>query len=134
MLWEGVLAQYVVTLNDETNSILGLVSAYGANARNRYAYLAVFAVPSHPQRALLLEGVGIFVNLLFRTHDLRKLYAETPEFAFQSFASGLTEFFQEEAKLRDHDYYDGQYWDLHILSISRDFWVQRIAPRIDELL
>jgi hypothetical protein len=33
----------------------------------------------------------------------------------------------EEARLRDHMYYDGRYWDKLILALYRDTWEARSA-------
>ena len=52
----------------------------------------------------------------------RKLYAEVAGFNYAQFASAVPLIFTEEGRLTDHDFYQGRYWDKHVLALSRDRW------------
>ncbi len=72
-----------------------------------------------------LEGTVLFLNHVFRTWPFRKLYLETPQYNLDQFASGSGRLLEEESRLRDHWYYDGQYWDHVVLSRWRERWDER---------
>lgn len=126
-LWDKVLSQFVV-VSKASGEILSLVVAYGADHRNGNAYLAVLKNPESTN-ASSLEGVLIFLNYLFSTFPLRKLYLEVPEFNLTQFSAGVGTIMQSEGVLKEHDYFEGRYWDLHILAIYRD----RIEGAVERL-
>lgn len=117
-LWDRVLSQFVV-VSKASGEVLSLVVAYGADHKNGTAYLGVLRnlASSNP---VATEGVVRFLYYLFETFPLRKVYIETPEFNLNQFRGGFDSFFQPEGLLKDHDYYNGTYWDLHILAVYPD--------------
>ncbi len=125
-LWGGILTQYLVVAND-TSRIVGMVSAYNANFKDDYAWLAVAKFDPGDQSLMILHGAAQFIDYLFGTWAFRKLYAESPEYSYQQFRSGLGVLFEEEGCLRDHEYLRGRYWDLHHLSVYRERW-EKLAP------
>jgi RimJ/RimL family protein N-acetyltransferase len=131
-LWQGVLAQFLVERR-ETGQPVGLQTAYQADLANRTCYLAMMADQIHTGSGLLLEGALLFVDYLFSTWDLRRIYAEVPGYTFNSFKSGVGRYFVEEGKLSEHSYHAGQYWDLHLLAISRDRWNEAANPMLGVL-
>jgi len=126
-LWRGVLAQFMIERNDDREAI-GNVFAYNADLRNGHASVGVMVNPDVSGRGWGLEGAGLFVDYVFKVWNLRKIYAEAPGFNFEQFRSGAGRLFREEGLLRNHDYYDGRYWDLHILAIDRSDW-QTLAAK-----
>lgn len=131
-LWEGVLAQFAL-VSISTERLCGFVVSYTADMRNRSAHIAVNLMPDFRFAAWPLEGLVLFVDYLFRLYDFRKLYAEVLGFNFHAIASGLDEYFVEEGRLRQHEFHDGQYWDLHILAIWRGTWERRSPAVMDWL-
>ena len=126
-LWSGVLCQFIAERRRDRSPV-GLLSAYNVNHRHRWCYVAFMAFPEFRGTGLLFEGVGAFIDYLFRTWDLRKLYAEVLSWNLGQFSSALGRFVTEEARLIDHEWHDGIYVDLHVLAIRRDDWNQRFAP------
>jgi len=127
-LWEQVFAQFVIWDNRGPEPC-GLVTAYAADARNRIAYFAIV----HRQRAAALSSVPVdalllFLQYLFTVWDFRKLYAESPEYAYEDFASGAGKYFEVEARLPEYHYFDGKYWDNLVISVSRERFAE-IASR-----
>nr|MDT0665497.1 hypothetical protein [Micromonospora sp. DSM 115978] len=51
--------------------------------------------------------------------NYRKIYMECPEYNYGQLASGAGRWFEVEGRLKDFNYYDGQYWDEYLLAISR---------------
>lgn len=120
-LWQGVLVQFMIC-DRRNGKPLGLVAAFNYDARNSHVHFAVVLVPEASRKGWPLEGVALFIDYLFQTFPLRKLYSEVLEFNVRQFGSALSVIFEEEGRLREHEYYDGRYWDRLILSISRKGW------------
>lgn len=121
-LWEGVLAQYIIESSQDSR-LLGLVVAYGADTRNGHARIAIALEPNSWSKGWPLEGLILFVDFIFRHWNVRKLYAEVAGFNLERVASGLGRIFREEGCLRDHEWHDGRYWDVHLLAVWRDDWI-----------
>ena len=122
-LWDGVLAQFVVERRD-TGAVVGLVVAYDANPRHRYVSLALAATAEEIGHGRMMEAGALFVNWLFTMWDYHKIYAESIEFNYQSFASGAGKLFQIEGRLKEHEFYGGRRWDLLQLAIYRRDWMR----------
>jgi RimJ/RimL family protein N-acetyltransferase len=119
--WRTVLAQYVVVTPRQQRAI-GLVVAYSANYQDQSAYVAAVGFQSQRRSPVMLLGFGLFLNYVFACWQFRKLYLEVPEYNYGQFASGVGRYFQVEARLRDHFFFGGQYWDQLTLAIYRDAW------------
>ena len=72
--------------------------------------------------SLPLEAFMLFLDYLFTVFGFRKLYGEVLEFNLTSFRSIIGKIAHEEGRLRDHEYFDGRYWDLVFLAIYREEW------------
>jgi RimJ/RimL family protein N-acetyltransferase len=107
---------------------IGLASAYDANLRDGIASLAVAIEAAHQQSGAGVESGLLLMSYLFASWPFRKLYGHSPEYNFEQFAAGRNQFFAEEARLRNHDYYNGRYWDLVIWSLTRQRWEQDLRP------
>ena len=130
-LWDRVLAQFVVVGDGK---VLGLVSAFQADFRNRTAHIAVVARADAPPGAGM-EGTALLIEHLFSEFDLRKVYAEVMAPNGEAFASGTGTLFVVEGRLTDHEYLDGDYHDMLVMAISRERWDQHVdrllGPRPD---
>jgi RimJ/RimL family protein N-acetyltransferase/acyl carrier protein len=126
-MWSGVLAQFAIETS--AGKPIGLVQAFKADFRHGYAFLAILLEPSLRKRGWPLEAPILFLNYVFTNWSFRKLYAESLEFNLVQFSSAIGEMFEQEGCLRDHEFYDGRYWDMHVLSISRDTW-DKVGPRL----
>lgn len=129
MLWDGVLCQFIIERATDGEP-LGLITAYNADFRNQTAYLAVLAKERPGNPLWTLDALILFLNYLFLTWNFRKIYAETSELSSWTFASGAGRYFQVEGTLREHEYYDGRYWDAYLLAI----WRHDCEPLFNDLL
>jgi RimJ/RimL family protein N-acetyltransferase len=122
-LGQGVLAQFIVE-RKEDGSPAGLVTSYNARLDIGSCYIAFARISKSPTAGGpdMLEGGFLFVNFLFRNWPLRKLYAEVPGWNWPQFQSGSGHFFEVEGTLRDHEYFDGRYWDQYIVGLHRERW------------
>lgn len=127
-LWRGVLCQFVIQRN-ESKSPIGLITAFGADLRNGYAYMAIVIDQKYARRVHAIEAAKLFNDYLFVNFPLRKVYAETPGWNVAQFGSGAEARFREEARLRTHEFFAGRYWDSHIFAYYRSDWEARQSQR-----
>jgi RimJ/RimL family protein N-acetyltransferase len=118
-LWDNVLTQSIVErVADST--LVGLVCAYNANLRDGFVYLAGVCDVPFTRSGLCAESMLLLADHVFRNWNFRKLYFEAPAFNYEQFASGAKDYFRQEARLEDHTFYDGRYWDLVVGSMTRE--------------
>lgn len=128
LFWNGMLAQFLVTATRSGRPI-GVVGGYGANFQHGWAYVAAAKFDPTDRSPRMILGVGIFLEYMFRSWNFRKLYLEVPEFNYPQFGTGEGTFFTIEGRLRNHTFYDGQYWDEFLLSVERSSW-QVVGQRL----
>jgi hypothetical protein len=117
----GVLAQFMV-LDAKDDSRIGLVTAFSADFQDGHAHLAALSFDPDGNSMMMMLGVGLFVEYVFKCWNFRKLYLDTAEYNYPQFASGAGKFFRVEGRLREHHYLDGEWWDHLILAIFREDW------------
>ena len=125
--WQGTLTQFVVNMTSAAESI-GHVVCYAYEPGHQHAFVGMVFAPPVLGTGLPLEAASCFLNYLFNTWNLRKLYFEVPEFNYPQFASGAGRYFHEEGRLRQHEFYAGRYWDKLYLAIYRDDVIPPAAP------
>ncbi len=132
-LFAGVLSQYLIerTLDGR---VVGLTSCYNARVDQGWAYLGFTRVASSPSRqsSEMLEGGFLFISFLFRTWPFRKLYAEISGWNWEQFETGAGGFFTLEGVLKDHEFFDGRFWDYRVVSITREAW-DAVSPSLASL-
>ena len=117
-LWSRVLVQFVVRRSEDGEPV-GHVVAYAADSTMRHAYVGAVFAPAHTGTGLPAQAVRTFVDYLFHTFPLHKLYLEVPGYNWAQLASGAGRLFDVEGVLLGHDYYAGQYWDKRVCAIYR---------------
>ncbi|MCF2526329.1 GNAT family N-acetyltransferase [Yinghuangia soli] len=117
--WQGSLAQFVA-VDLESEMPAGHVVCYNPDHGQGYAYLGAVFAPGHTGSGRPVDAVRTFARYVFTTWSFRKLYMEVPGFNYPQIRSGAKDWFAVEGQLRDHDYYDGRYWDHYTLAVYRD--------------
>lgn len=125
LLWDRVLAQYVVTTGGGAR--IGLVQADRLH-RNGYAFITALIEPRAQRHGRAMHAVARFVDSVFATFDVERLFAEVPGFNSPLVRSGAGRFFEVCGVLPEHDFARGRYWDLHLLVIERDRWEREARP------
>jgi RimJ/RimL family protein N-acetyltransferase len=119
-LWSGVLCQYLFERASD-GLLIGLGTAYGVSHHHQHCYFRAGIVPEVRRHGWPLEGGIAFVDHLFQTYNLRKVYAEATDATMPTFAAGNR--FSVEAHFRDHLYRgDGEFQDMYVLSATREGW------------
>ncbi|MGO8862089.1 MAG: phosphopantetheine-binding protein [Acidimicrobiales bacterium] len=119
-MWQGVLAQFLVESTKDRKA-RGVVAAYGADFRNARCSIALVSHPSE-EPAPQIEGMRLFIDYLFAVFPFQKLTASVVEFNWPQLAFGLDRMLTEEGVLRNHEYHDGEYWDVRMVAVFRDQW------------
>lgn len=124
-LFAGVLSQYMVEMTD-TGQTIGLVTAYDENRSGLNCKIAFLRSGdrAHNDQAALFEGMMLFISFLFDNFAFRKLYAEVPAYNMTMFAN---DFAQDEAVLKEYVFHNGEFVDMHIVSIERQKWKELSA-------
>jgi RimJ/RimL family protein N-acetyltransferase len=131
-LWSQAFVQFIVE-HVKTGRPLGLATAYAANLRDRYCFISFILIPA-ATGGWALEGAALFVNYLFRHWGFRKLHGEVLEFNLSNFRSGIGRLFEEEGRFRDHEFFDGRYWDVVNITLWRDEWEKKSGHLMSRLL
>lgn len=126
-LHQDVLMQFVVWDNDH-HQPAGHVVAYAADLRNRLCYVGVVVEQSYIGTGIGAESLAAMVGKVFAVWDLRKIYAEVPEFTFAALQAKMADLpasdtiFEVEGCLTDYLYSEGRYWDMYYVAVTRDNW------------
>jgi RimJ/RimL family protein N-acetyltransferase len=125
-LYAGTHVQFMIE-SREPEQPIGHLAAYNADLRNGTAYVAQVLHPDLVGGRYGFEAFLLFANYLLVSWPLRKLYAETTDLSIGTFASGEGSLYEIEGVLKDHELYDGRYWDGYILT----FTAERLAAQLD---
>lgn len=135
-LWQNVACQFVARRQSD-RQLVGHLAAHDSDAANGVISVSFCFAPEAWRKGWPLEAAALFTDHLFRSFDLRKIYAEAPEFNAQSFPSAIGTLLDLEGRYRDRLYYDGRYWDVLILALSRERWAEwrpRLIATLDDVL
>jgi RimJ/RimL family protein N-acetyltransferase len=131
-LWEGVLAQFIIE-GVSTEKPLGLVAITSPNFRDGFAYISALGPVETQGLGLIAEGVLLGFHYAFSTWPFRKIYMEATEESYRAFESGLGRFFVEEARLKEHVFWNGSFMDVLILAVYRETWARHAATMLNRL-
>lgn len=127
-LFAGVLCQFAICPNDRADTFAGLVVAYNANPQDNFCYLAVMTDKRFGAGSV--EAVALFLRYLFRYWPIRKVYVEALEFNLPQYASAIRlGLFKEEARFKNHAFFNGRYWDLFVYAIYREAAAKFVEDR-----
>jgi RimJ/RimL family protein N-acetyltransferase len=84
--------------------------------------------PSLRRSGWAIESMALFVDYVFRMWNFHRLYAVALDATFDDVHAGEGRFFLREGCMREHEWVDGRYADLHFLTIPRDLWQRHGSP------
>ena len=121
ILWADILAQFVMVRRSDRKPV-GLVQGYRADHMGRHCYIAVLLAEPMLNQGWPLDGIGLFMDYLFRNWDFHKLYAEANSFNVPQFRSLGEHMFRQEGHLREHSRQGHLSSDLYIYALYRTDW------------
>ncbi len=106
--------------NVADHSIIGYVYSYDYRIYDGHCKVCLVLSPNHRD-----SGIGAFVGIkfldqIFTNYPLRKIYIDIYDYNQQSLNCNLGIGFIEEGCLKNYRYDKGTYFDLHLLSITRE--------------
>lgn len=122
-LWRGVYAQFVV-VDRATGDRAGLVGFYNVAVDAGRAYAFALADPDRSPK--VTEGFGLLCEWGFEHQGFQRIYLEVPEFNLDQFAS-LGDAAVVEGRLRNHEIWQGRYWDYFILVLTPESFGARFG-------
>lgn len=119
-LYADTLVNFVIV--DAAGHRLGYVSAYSANMVHGTVSIQIFFHATARGLGWPLEAGALFLDHLFDSYPLRKVYINSPEYYFRRLKGILRFGFEVEGCLRQSVYGFGQYWDVYIAAVTRERW------------
>ncbi len=112
--------------NKETKALIGMVYSYNTSLIDKYTYLCIYLIPEATQQGIGAVAGQMFGNYLYAQYGFRKVYAEVMAFNSPSLKICQRNGFTEEARLKEHRWFNGKYWDQIILSIQLEEAIKNI--------
>lgn len=98
----------------------GVAYLYRWSGQHGFADFQVAMTPSLRGTGVGIEAARIFIDHVFNSLNIRKLYVTAASPQLRAFRHAIGDVLQEEGRLRDHAYLAGRWHDEHILAIERD--------------
>ena len=127
---------FIIELCEEEESEpVGMIYAYNTSFTDGYTYLCIYLTPRHTALGIGPEAGLIMADYLFSFYNFRKIYAGIFAYNDPSLKAAKRNRFVEEGCLRSHRWFMDRYWDLIILALTRESFLElkgfRMAPSED---
>jgi len=122
LLWQGVVANLLVTSLEAGGAPVGLATIYGADPVSRTAHFAILGEQEEFRTGRLIEGLALLLQHGFSSWGYRKLYAEVLGPNLGQFESAVGTYCEIEGRLRSHSLVDGRYVDKYLLAVYAEVW------------
>lgn len=122
-----------LTMLNSDGTLAGLAQYYAADLHNQHIALGILTDSDPRARRGRFLAIAESIEFGFRNWNLRKMYLESAGFNFVQFASGEGRFFDIEARIPEHQYFDGRFWPKIVAAIYRDRHrsnIQKMAARL----
>ena len=121
-----VLRQSVllVGIDRETQRPMGFVQAHNLNPRDGWCRVRVYFEPEYAGEGNAAEACLAFFDRLFETFQFRKIYMELFGPTEQFIGRTLADAFVEEGRLLEHTWHGDRYWDMRLLALYRERWLE----------
>lgn len=96
---------------------IGFIYNYNTDFVDKYTYLCIYLKPEATAKGLGKSAAYDFLKFLYTQYGFRKIYAEIKEYNEPSLKIVQRNGFVEEGCLKNHSWFDGQYWNLYIFSL-----------------
>lgn len=127
---KGHFHDFYILEDIEKHRVAGFVYSYDFRISDGHCMICVYVMAEY--RNL---GVGAmcslqFLDELFRDYPMRKIYLSIYDYNRQSLQSNLHAGFREEGCFKEYRYFNGKYWDMHILAIDRNTFYKLHGHRV----
>ena len=113
----------VLSVIDRTSAEpIGLAQAYDFSLEHGWTSCLGYIEPGYRVRAHGAEAAMLFAEYLFNSYPIRKLYADVLEFNETVLRTLQSVGFVVEGRRTEHGLFQGKYWDLYHLALTRSRW------------
>lgn len=121
-IWADTTCQFaIVSTADAT--LVGTVALSGVDLRLGFGRVRIVVRPDLLDAGWPMEALGMFLDHVFVTYPLRKLYLEVAESVYGLFSGGADQVFFVEGQLVQHLWCDGGWQDLIMMAFHREHWL-----------
>lgn len=113
---------------------IGYIVAYDINYSNGHTHLGAVFDPDHVGSGVGITATMLFADYLFTVLPLRKLYMRSIAYSFAQYRSLVDRGYAViEGVLQEYEYFSGSYWDVYILALDRDnFMDLRVKTKLGQ--
>ena len=110
----------------DTLSYIGQIDLHQIDYKNSFATLGiVIGKKNYLGKGFGQEAIEVLQHFVFNTLNLNRLDLEVYEYNERAYKCYLKCGFKEEGRMRKKLFRDGQYWDVIIMSILKNEYVQK---------
>lgn len=121
---------FFIVYETGTSKAIGYVHNYDFSLVDGHCKLVVYILSEYRKTGLGGIAAVTFMKQLFLRYPLRKLYSTVYEYNSESLQSNLAAGFEVEGMLKDYRYFNGRYYGLYYLSISKDKFEKTIGKLV----
>lgn len=107
-------------INDSQGKTIGFTFSYDFFEYDAHCKYSLCLYEEYKNRGLGAIAAIKMIDYLFRKYPLRRIFVSVFDYNTNSIENNLKGGFEEVALLPDYRFYGGEYFSLHILTISRD--------------
>jgi RimJ/RimL family protein N-acetyltransferase len=112
---------------DAGRTFAGCVYSYNYSDVDQRCNVFLYLAPRWRSTGAGGRIAATFIDELFTYYPLRKVYLYVYDYNRESLTSDLQAGFVEEGLLRDWRYFDGRWWDCHVLAMTREAFGRHLA-------
>ncbi|MEW6412507.1 MAG: GNAT family protein [Candidatus Zixiibacteriota bacterium] len=98
---------------------VGQITFFNYNPLNRSAELGILIDPDERKNGHAADAMRVLIKYLFKYRDLNKVHASTAKFNKAAVALLESVGFKKDGALRNHHFYNGEYYDKLVYSMLR---------------
>lgn len=123
--FKGNFHEFYVVSDKRNLGMLGFVYSYDYSPVNCNCKFTLVL-----RRDVQGTGLGVmvgirFLDMLFRNYPLKKVFSLVYDYNQQSIQSQVQAGFCHEGAFKEYRYYNGMFYDLHILSMPREIFYEK---------
>lgn len=120
-------------IDDADGAFAGFLIAYDYAENDGHVKILEYICPEYRKSGIGAIAALQYIETLFRTFRIRKVYTEVFGYNDDSIAMHSSFGFEKEATLKNYRFYDGRYWDYHIFSMDREHFYERYRHHLQRL-
>jgi RimJ/RimL family protein N-acetyltransferase len=98
-------------------NIIGTIYSYNFQSVDGYAFITLFINPENQTRGYGPEALALFIDYLFKSHHLQKVYLEVYSYNHLSISPLIKSGFHLEGHFKNHRFFEGRRYDLFRFSL-----------------